>query len=177
MPKPDILVNSSTCQLVHSSTRPLVHLKKTDKDMAQLSTPLSISKGTLSNADNIKESLNLSIELLLNTPLGSVPSDPEYGFVFTGLKFEIFEENNGTIHTESNDKSPIYKKKISGSSKNIQTFASELNEAIRQYEPRLRDTATVMTYIREKKEILVAVRGVILSTLEQYEYKTVIKVW
>ena len=145
--------------------------------MPHLLTPLRINKGALNHTDDIKESLNLSIELLLNTPLGCVPSDPEFGFVFTGLKFEIFEENNGTIHTESNDLTPIYKKKVSGSSKNIQTFASELNETIRQYEPRLRDTATVMTYIREKKEILVAVRGVILATLESYEYRTSIKVW
>ena len=145
--------------------------------MTHLLTPLSVKKGTLKHTDDIKESLKLSIELLLNTPLGCIPSDPEYGFVFTGLKFEIFEESNGTIHTESNDNSPIYKKKISGSSKNIQTFASELNEAIRQYEPRLRDTATVMTYIREKKEILVAVRGIILTNLEPYEYRTSIKVW
>ena len=145
--------------------------------MTHLLTPLSVKKGTLKHTDDIKESLNLSIELLLNTPLGCIPSDPEYGFVFTGLKFEIFEESNGTIHTESSDNSPIAKKKISGSSKNIQTFASELNEAIRQYEPRLRDTATVMTYIREKKEILVAVRGIILTNLEPYEYRTSIKVW
>ena len=145
--------------------------------MTHLLTPLSVKKGTLKHTDDIKEAGNVSIEVLLNTPLGCIPSDPEYGFVFTGLKFEIFEESNGTIHTESSDNSPIYKKKISGSSKNIQTFASELNEAIRQYEPRLRDTATVMTYIREKKEILVAVRGIILTNLEPYEYRTSIKVW
>ena len=145
--------------------------------MPHLLTPLRINKGALNHTDDIKESLNLSIELLLNTPLGCVPSDPEFGFVFTGLKFEIFEENNGTIHTESNGLAPIYKKKVSGSSKNIQAFASELNETIRQYEPRLRDTATVMTYIREKKEILVAVRSLILATLEPYEYRTSIKVW
>ena len=145
--------------------------------MTHLLTPLSVKKGTLKHTDDIKESLNLSIELLLNTPLGCISSDPEYGFVFTGLKLQIFEESSGTIHTESSENSPIYKKKISGSSKNIQTFASELNEAIRQYEPRLRDTATVMTYIREKKEILVAVRGIILTNLEPYEYRTSIKVW
>ena len=145
--------------------------------MTHLLTPLSVKKGAIDHTDDIRESLNLSIELLLNTPLGGVATDPEFGFVFTGLKFEIFEENNGTIHTELKDTSPIYKKKISGSSKNIQTFSSELNEAIHQYEPRLRDTATVMTYIREKKEILVAVRGVILTTQEPYEYRTTIKVW
>ena len=58
--------------------------------MPHLLTPLRINKGALNHIDDIKESLNLSIELLLNTPLGCVPSDPEFGFVFTGLKFEIF---------------------------------------------------------------------------------------
>ena len=145
--------------------------------MTYLSTPLSISNGRIAKTDDIRQSLNYSIEMILNTPTGCLAPDPDYGFVFTGLKFELFEENNGTIHTDAGDNTPLYRKKISGSSKNIQTFASELNEAIRQYEPRLRETAAVMTYIREKKEIMVAVRGTIISTLEPYEYRTTIKVW
>ena len=67
--------------------------------------------------------------------------------------------------------------RFSGSSKNLQTFASELNEAVKRYEPRLSRTAAVMTYLREKRQILVAIRGVIVQTGEPYEYRTVIKVW
>ena len=144
--------------------------------MKYLSLPLGISKGRIRHIDDLRESISLSIDLLLNTPTESLAIDPDYGFIFTKLKFEIFEETNGTIHTESSDISPIYNKKISGSSKNIQTFASELNEAIKTYEPRLRETSTVMTYIRERKEIVVAVRGTIAENHEPYEYRTKIKV-
>ena len=67
--------------------------------------------------------------------------------------------------------------KMSGSSKNINTFASELKEAIAKYEPRLSDVSTTMTYVREEKKIYVAVKGVIVETGKDYQYQTIIRIW
>lgn len=145
--------------------------------MTNLCIPLRIDHGRLNRTENLKQAIEQSLDLLLHTATGSFVADPHYGFVFTGLRFEIFNEHEGTVYSDQKERDPIYQKKISGSSKNLQTFASELNAAIKRYEPRLSRTAAVMTYIREKRQILVAIRGVIAQTGEPYEYRTVIKVW
>lgn len=146
-----------------------------------LKTPLQLDKGRLQRTTSLKESIDISLTLLLNTPLGSDVCDPNYGFAFTGLKFENFDENSGTVFTptrmERGEDRTIYEKKVSGSSKNLQTFAADLNTAIKQYEPRLADTTCVMTYIRELRQIIVTIRGTIIMSGEQYLYKRIIKVW
>jgi predicted component of type VI protein secretion system len=70
-----------------------------------------------------------------------------------------------------------YDKKISGSSKSINTFAAELKTAITKYEDRLEKITVSMTYIREERLIYITVKGVIISTKEDYIYDQVIKVW
>ena len=71
----------------------------------------------------------------------------------------------------------IYDKKISGSSKSINTFASELKDSIIKYERRLEDVSVSMTYIREERQIYITIKGVIVSTKENYVYKQTIRVW
>ena len=71
----------------------------------------------------------------------------------------------------------IYDKKISGSSKSINTFASELKDAVIKYEHRLEEVSVSMTYIREERQIYITVKGVIVSTKENYVYKQTIRVW
>ena len=71
----------------------------------------------------------------------------------------------------------IYSKKISGSSKNMNTFAAELKEVVRKYEKRLEDVAVTMTYIREERQIYITVKGIIVSTKENYVFTSVIRVW
>ena len=145
--------------------------------MTNLFIPLRIERGRLSRTQDSKLAIEQSLDLLLHTATVSFVADPHYGFVFTGLRFEIFNEHEGTVYSDREERDPIYQKKISGSSKNLQTFAAELNEAIKRYEPRLTRTAAVMTYLREQRQILVAIRGVIVQTGKPYEYRTVIKVW
>ena len=104
------------------------------------------------------------------------------GFVFNNLRFEIFNENEGVVYDSGDTKSMddlqgIYDKKISGSSKSINTFASELKESVLKYERRLEDVAVSMTYIREERQIYITVKGVIVSTKENYVYKQTIRVW
>lgn len=142
-----------------------------------LTTPLQIVKGRILKNNNVVSSINRNIDRLLHTPTGSVLTDPDYGFVFTALRFEVFNEYEGVVQTFADDDDPLYQKKISGSSKNLQTFASDLNSVIQRYEPRLSDTSSVMTYMRTQREINIAIRGTITRTGEIYEYQTIIKVW
>ena len=71
----------------------------------------------------------------------------------------------------------IYDKKISGSSKSINTFAAELKAAIEKYETRLENIAVAMTYIREERQIYITVKGIIADTKEEYIYNQTIRVW
>ena len=71
----------------------------------------------------------------------------------------------------------IYDKKISGSSKSINTFAAELKEMIEEYEKRLENIAVSMTYIREERQIYITVKANFVDTKEEYVYNQNIKVW
>ncbi len=151
--------------------------------MSYIALPLQITKNGLQMEEDIRKSISKSISLLIQTSCYSWVADPQYGFVLKNLRFEIFNENDGTV-LDSNDKStthrynrPIYKMKVTGTSKNISTFASDLKIAIEKYEPRLENITTSLTYIREERKIYVLVKGVIADIHEEYQYETVIKIW
>lgn len=143
--------------------------------MTFLNKPLQTLGGMLRN-QSLSESVSQSIQLLMDTPLGSLSADPNYGFVFTGLRFENFDENEGTVYS-GGAKDAVYKKKISGSSKNLQTFASDLKKSIETYEPRLMEPKVVMTYIRERREIVVVITGNLQPGGEPFQYNSIIKIW
>jgi len=150
--------------------------------MSNIAIPLRFDKKGLVREEKQKISIDESIFLLLTTPRYNNVADPEYGFVFNNMKFEIFDEHEGVIYNSGdtiydNGISGIYNKKISGSSKNINTFAAELKEVIKRYEKRLSDISVTMTYIREERLIYISVKGVIVSTKEEYSYNTTLKVW
>ena len=121
--------------------------------MTSISLPLRVDAKGLSREEKLKKSLNASISLILSTPRFSTPADPEFGFVFNNLRFEMFNENEGVVYDSGDTDSMdgiqgIYDKKISGSSKSSNTFAAELKEAVVKYEKRLEDITVSMTYIR-----------------------------
>ena len=99
--------------------------------MTSISLPLHVGSRGLTREEKLKKSLDASIYLILSTPQFSTPADPQFGFVFNNLRFEMFNENEGVVY-DSGDTNymdslqGIYDKKISGSSKSINTFASEL---------------------------------------------------
>ncbi len=136
-------------------------------------------------AQNIKQnrtekgSVDNFIELLINTPVGEVTCDPKFGFIFSNMRFEMFNESEGVIHSSTKDEgsNSLYHKKISGTSKSINTFANELRVAIGQYEPRLGDLSVSMTYARDQRKIFITIKGVLLSTKSEYQYVTTINVW
>ena len=150
--------------------------------MAFLSIPLEVAKSGLKRENSLKRSTDEAVYLLLTTPRYNNVSDPQYGFVFNNMRFEIFDEHEGVIYNsgdtiyESGLKD-LYNKKISGSSKNMNTFAAELKEVIKQYEKRLEDVAVTMTYIREERIIYITVKGIISKTKEEYVFTNTLRVW
>lgn len=126
---------------------------------------------------DVKTSINSHIELMLLTPEGACVSDPEFGFIFNNLRFEIFDENEGVVLNLDMEHSSLYEKKISGSSRNVNTFAVELKRLIEKYEKRLSGVMVTMSYIREHRKIYVTVRGIITETQADYQYQTELRVW
>ena len=105
--------------------------------MSNLKIPLEISGKGLLREDNLKQSIDSSVNMILTTHQYSTPADPHYGFVFMNMRFEIFNENEGVVyHQGGADRrglANMYEKKISGSSKNLNTFAAELKDTIATY--------------------------------------------
>ena len=136
----------------------------------------------LQREESLKRSIDTNLYLIITTERFSSPADPMFGFVFNNLRFEMFNENEGVVF-DSGDTETMsniqgaYDKKISGSSKSINTFASELKTVISKYEERLEKVSVSMTYIREERQIYITVKGVIVSTKEDYIYDQIIKVW
>mgnify|MGYP003402491661 FL=1 len=140
--------------------------------------PLKVNRGALAAYTRIEDSIDANIKLLLTTPLGSCVSDPNFGFILNNLRFEIFNENEGVVlNSIEDDNSELYEKKISGSSRNINTFAIELKQLIEHYEPRIEDVLVTMSYVREHRKIYITVKGQISETEEPYQYQTNIRVW
>lgn len=148
-----------------------------------ISLPLKIDKGRLSGEDHLKKAIDGYLELLLSTSCYSNPVDPEFGFIFNNLKFEIFNEKEGVVYNSSHDKdiferkNGLYEKKISGSSKNLNTFASELKATISRSESRLKDVSVSMTYVKEERVIYINIKGILRNNAEEYNYITTLKVW
>ena len=150
--------------------------------MTNISIPLLLTPKGLQREDGLKRSIDANLYLIITTERFSTPADPQFGFVFNNLRFEMFNENEGVVF-DSGDTETMsniqgaYDKKISGSSKSINTFASELKTVISKYEERLEKVSVSMTYIREERQIYITVKGVIVSTKEDYIYDQIIKVW
>lgn len=151
--------------------------------MKSISIPLHIEKGGLARTPDPKQAIDSSLALLMTTPCYSSAADPQYGFIFNNLRFEIFNENEGVVYNSSQAKGvaetllDLYGKKISGSSNNLNTFAAELKQTVDTYEKRLRDVAVSMTYIREERKIYVTIKGVIVESGKRYQYSSIINVW
>ncbi len=150
--------------------------------MAYLSIPLKVTQKGLAREDSLKLSIDESLYLLLTSPRYNSVSDPQYGFIFNNMRFEIFDEHEGVIYNSGDtiyDRGVkgLYNKKISGSSKNMNTFAAELKKVVKQYEKRLSDISVTMTYIREERIIYITVKGSIVKTKEEYVFTYTLKVW
>lgn len=139
--------------------------------------PLQIEKGRLAVDEKMKQSINNHLDALLKTPQGSVVCDSDYGFALSSMRFENFDENSGTVFTQETHPDDIYRKKLSGTSNNLQTFAAEFNKQLAKYEQRLTGTSVVMTYLREERKVNLIIRGMVRDLNIPYQYQTAINVW
>jgi hypothetical protein len=149
--------------------------------MIGLIAPLYVTKNGLLQATTIKESIDSFLELLLSTVCGETCIDKRFGFVFNNVRFEIFNEQQGVVYNSApdnttNDES-LYTKKISGNSRNLNTFAAELKAAVERYEQRLSDVNATMSYVRNERKIYVTITGIVTDTKEKYTYETTLKIW
>ena len=135
--------------------------------MAAITLPLHIHHGRIDRTDATADAITAYLTLLVGSTRYLTAPDPSFGFAFNNFKFENVNEREGVV----------YDRKLSGSSKNINTFAAELQKTIMQHEPRLQDIKVSMTYMREEKKIYTTVDAVISATQEPYQFSTTIKVW
>ena len=150
--------------------------------MKALALPLSIEKGGMRRVDNLRRSIDAHLAMLIVTPNLSCAADADYGFAFNNFRFNIFNENEGVVYDSKPDITCDYEvnmrnRKLSGKSQNENTFASELNRVVCQYETRLRDVQTSMTYVKSEKQVYVKIEGRIVETDEDYTFNTTIKAW
>lgn len=148
--------------------------------MNGLIAPIDITKNGLRRGNSIKESIDTFLEVLLNSVCGETAIDPQFGFVFNNMRFEIFNERDGVIlnsQEEDDKQNDLYSKKISGNSRNLNTFAIDLKAVVEKYEPRLEDITTSMSYVRGERRVYITVVGVIIETKEKYQYDTILKIW
>ncbi|HBJ76897.1 MAG TPA: hypothetical protein DDY68_03570 [Porphyromonadaceae bacterium] len=151
-----------------------------------ISIPLRVNfrKGVIERLDNVKKSIDCFIDLILTSPRHSSISDFDFGFIFMNLKFENFNELDGVVSKGKGgiddtltSEHLLYEKKISGTSKNMNTFAAELKETIEKYEKRLTDVSVTMSYVGNQKQVFIIVTGYIPSLKEDYKYETTLNVW
>ena len=135
--------------------------------MTTIALPLTIHNGRIGRTDATADAITAYLTLLVSSARYLTAPDPSFGFAFNNFKFENVNEREGVV----------YDRKLSGSSKNINTFAAELQKTIMQHEPRLQDIKVSMTYMREEKKIYTTVEGTISATQEPYQFSTTIKVW
>lgn len=141
--------------------------------MISLKLPLDILSGGLSRQEDEKASIDAMVTMLITASKSDCIADPELGFVFNSFAFENFNEREGRIaYCDAADD-----KKLSGTSRSVDTFAAELCNCIRKYEPRLKDIVTTMTYISKDKTIYIEIKGTVKSTMTPYLYSTTIRVW
>ncbi len=148
-----------------------------------LTAPLSIVAGRVARTDDTAQSISDFLSLLVSTACGSMGADPDFGFVFNNLRFEIFDEREGVVYDSTptthdrNNPDDLYSKKVSGTSRNLNTFAQELKKAIERYERRLSDVSVSMAYTRETRSIAVTVEGKVAGMEKEYVYHNNIKIW
>lgn len=151
--------------------------------MMTLKIPFEVVQDGLARTTDLKESIDDFLRILMTSPKFSFKADDNFGFIFNNLSFENFNETEGVISNQTSDiydlseEAGLYDKKISGSSKNFNTFAAELRNDIQTYEPRLNKVQVSMSYVRLERQIYVDIKGTIAMTGEEYQYKSVIRVW
>ena len=145
-----------------------------------LSLPLSISKHRFLRSKSLNEAIIDNLELIISTPVGECVIDPDFGFILNNFRFEIFNEEYGTIYNSKALESDIdayYNEKLSGTSKNLDTYAAELKSAIENYEKRLKKVSVSLNYVRLDRKIYISILGFRTIDDVEFNYQTSLNTW
>lgn len=120
----------------------------------------------------MKASIDAFLNLLIASNKYDSIADQDFGFCLEDFRFEGFSSEQGEFlqrrnishdkseNTELADiKSPLYSKRLIGSSKNADTFARELKKTIEKYERRLREVQVNMDFQKNGNIIHIIVTG------------------
>ncbi len=120
---------------------------------------------------NLKRSIDAFIQLLISSNKYDSIADEDFGFCLEDFRFEIFDLGKSKFHenfpvrdmTENTElravRDTLYTKHLTGSSKNAETFARELKNAIERYERRLKEVAVTMDFQQYGRIIHIIVTG------------------
>mgnify|MGYP004449872161 FL=1 len=145
-----------------------------------LSLPLSIRKHRFLRSKSLNEAIIDNLELIISTPVGECVIDPDFGFILNNFRFEIFNEEYGTIYNSKALESDIdayYNEKLSGTSKNLDTYAAELKSAIENYEKRLKKVSVSLNYVRLDRKIYISILGFRTIDDVEFNYQTSLNTW
>ena len=107
---------------------------------------------------NLKESIDDFVKLMVNSHNGSFKPDSRFGFSLKNLRYE-----------NTNEEGKIRGKKIGGESDNFDTYAKDLEKALKQFETRLQNPKVKIIYDRKQA------KGIILITDASKKYTQEIK--
>jgi len=106
------------------------------------------------------------IFLLVSSPNGSFKPDFRFGFNLKNFRF---------ANADSEDK--INHRKIEGKSDNLNNYAIDLKEAVKQFEPRLQNPEVKIEFNKKQSEVFVSVSGTVVDTKKEYKQDIKFHIW
>jgi len=120
---------------------------------------------------NLKASIDSFLGLLIASNKYDSIADEEFGFCLEDFRFETFDLEKARFHenfpvrdpSENTDlrdvRDNLYMKRLTGNSKNADTFARELKNTIERYERRLKEVSVSMDFQQYGRVIHIIVTG------------------
>ncbi len=139
----------------------------------------------------IKESIDQFLKLLISSNKYDSIADEDFGFCLEDFRYEGFSSEQAkflertTVSRDKSEntklaeiKSPLYAKRLVGSSKNADTFARELKVSIERYEKRLKEVVVNMDFQKNARIIHIIITGRIDNASNtQYYNEFNVEVW
>jgi hypothetical protein len=115
---------------------------------------------------SVEKSIADFIFLLVDSPNGSFKPDFRFGFNLKNCRFE---------NADSEDR--INQRKIEGKSDNLNNYAKDLKEAIKQFEPRLQNPEVKIEFNKKPSEVAVFISGIVMDTKKEYKQDIKFHIW
>jgi hypothetical protein len=123
----------------------------------------------LVKGNDIESAINDFINLIIDSPNGSFKPDLDFGFSLKNSRFENATEPGKGVYE-------INGKNIKCKSKDQDSYAFSLTEAIKKFEPRLINPQVTEDFNKSNSEVLLSISG-LLQSGEKYEQKIKFYIW